>query len=84
MSGLHDDDEGFLKKFLDKSMIFDVIVVGVLGLNVYLLQQNAGFRASITEFQPGNLEITAAQATIVLIGVKIINTLMDMGGDDHR
>ncbi|WEL19344.1 hypothetical protein [Candidatus Nanohalococcus occultus] len=73
------DDGGFLKKFLDKSVIFDVIVIGVLALDAYLLQQTAGTfgRASITSFPPPSIDILAAQATAGLIFVKIVNAMVD-------
>lgn len=80
------EKEGFLKKFLDKSVFFDIVVIGVLALDAYLLQQNSNTFGStgITEFPPGSMEMLAAQATVGLIGVKIINALIDSGGDSHR
>lgn len=80
------DSDGFLKKFLDKSAIFDIIVISVLVLDAYLLQATANTFGSsgITQFPPESIEVAAAQATAGLILVKVINTLMDMGSGKDR
>ncbi|QGA80572.1 hypothetical protein [Candidatus Nanohalobium constans] len=69
---------GFLKKFFDKSVIFDLFVLGVLALDAYLLQQTGTFSSSgITQFPPQSIEILAAQLTALLIVMKVLNAYID-------
>lgn len=73
---------GFLKNFLDKSVVFDIFVLVVLALDAYLLQRSGTFSSSgITEFPASSIEIWAAQLTVLLIGLKIINAIVDTS--DH-
>jgi hypothetical protein len=72
-------DGGPLKKFMDRSVVFDLAVLGVLALDAYLLQQAGGTftSSSITTVPPPSLEIFAAQATAAIIILKLVNAYVD-------
>ncbi len=72
---------GFLRRFLDRSVLFDIVVFAVLGLDVYLLQQSETFsRQGLTSVPPPSLDIAAAQLTLVIMILKLINGYLD---SDH-
>jgi len=76
--GLGHDEGGFLKKFFDKSVVFDLFVLGVLALDAYLLQQTGTFSSSgITQLPPPSIEILAAQLTAFLILAKVVNAYIE-------
>jgi hypothetical protein len=69
---------GFLEKFMDRSVAFDIWVLAVLAVDAYLLQQAGTFStSSIMEFPPATLEMAAAQATAVTLLAKLVNGYLD-------
>jgi hypothetical protein len=72
------DGGSYLRKFLNRSFLFDLVVFGVLGLDVYLLQQSETFsRQGLTSVPPPSLDIAAAQLTLVIMVLKLIDGYLD-------
>lgn len=70
---------GFLKsigQYMEKSALIDIGTVGVLGLNLYLLNSYMDFGESLFQL-PGELNTLAAQLTLIMISVYFLEAFAD-------
>lgn len=81
LGGGHGSD-GKLKKLLEGSTLVDLLTLGVLGYNFMLLRDAgaSGYNASLFQ-APGSQEMLAAQLTAVVIGIYVIEAIIDSAGD---
>ncbi len=74
--------KGKLKKLLEGSTLVDLLTIGVLVYNFMLLRDAGatGYNASLLQ-APGSQEMLAAQLTGLVIGIYIIEAIIDSAGD---
>jgi hypothetical protein len=73
---------GKLKKLLEGSTIVDLLTIGVLVYDFFLLRQNAGgYGGAANIFQvSGDPMIIAAQLTGLVVAIYIIEAIIDSAG----
>jgi len=69
-----------LKKLLEGSTIVDLLTLGVLVYNFTLLR-NTGYGSSNLFRMPGSQEMLGAQLTALVIGIYIIEAIIDSAGE---
>lgn len=81
LGGSH-GSKGKLKKLLEGSTLVDLLTIGVLVFNFMLLRDAGatGYNASLLQ-APGSQEMLAAQLTGLVIGIYIIEAIIDSAGD---
>ena len=74
---------GKLKKLLEGSTIVDLLTLGVLVYNFILLRQagSSGYGSSSLLQIPSSQEMLAAQLTAVVVGIYVIEAVIDSAGD---
>lgn len=79
---IHGSSGGGLGSLLEKSLIVDILTISVLAFNFYLLQAQMGFGDSLLSVSTDPYTI-AAQLTVVLIVVYILEMIVDKAGGAH-
>ena len=77
----HGSDKGHLKKLLEGSTIVDLLTLGTLALNFQILKESStGYSSSIFQI-PGSMEMLAAQLSALVIGIYVIEAIIDSAGE---
>jgi len=76
---------GKLQKLLEGSTIVDLLTLGVLVYNFILLRSvgSAGYGSSSLLQMPASQEMLAAQLTALVVGIYVIEAIIDSAGSDH-
>ena len=77
----HGGDKGKLKKLLEGSTIVDLLTLGTLALNFQILRSaSTGYGSSIFRIST-DINIIAAQLSALVIGIYIIEAIIDSAGE---